>query len=236
MFNSNRWGVNIPNEFLLCFFYSITDDYDSLENNYKELVEYLNSLSVKRDGCWRIVDYKRFGFTSKDCSIKVNYSLGKVLINGIEIRPGFFKDVLDYFYLVKLIFTVENVAEIYSPNRDDVYLVRVFDRLFLPNFKVKYACNVNNSKVNVYSIVELNIFDIFDFLDSYHNDDNNCLDFYTRVFDSICSEMKTSNYSTFYRGICLSYLYEECSSKGFTLDLSKYENSIMLASAYNKDC
>jgi len=235
-FSTSRVGVNITNEFLYTFLYSITESYDILEDNLNNIKHYLEDLSYKPDGSWVKLNYKQFGFTNKDFNITVNYLLRKVKINGLEIRPGYFKDVLDYFYFIKIIFCISNVAEIISENYDDNYSIRVMDRVYVDGYKHRYYCVPENGKVRIVTVVYLDIYDLPDFLVAYNNRDlEPSEDFYNCIFQCLSKNMKLFNKSTYLNGLCMALLYDDCSKKFPNVKLDKYLDRIQFANeVYNR--
>lgn len=87
-FNTSRVHVNILNEFLSTFLYSICDSYDVLESELDRVKCYLDDLYKSSDGSWIDIDYKQFGFTMKDFDVSVNYVLRKAKINILIPNQG----------------------------------------------------------------------------------------------------------------------------------------------------
>ena len=231
LFSTRRYHVNILKEFLCTFLYSICDSYDVLEVKLDQLLYYLDDLCKSSDGSWVCLDYKQFGFTDKDFNIVINPLLRKAKINGIEIRPGYFKDVVDYFYFIKIIFCIDKVAEIKSDNYDDIYSVRVLDRVYVPGYEHEYHCVPIAGGVRIATTMRFNIYDLGEFLEHYDKRDlEPSEEFYIYIFEYLSNHMKSMHWSTYLNGLCMAYLYDDCSKKFPNVKLDKYLDRIQFAS------
>lgn len=235
-FDTSRVHVNILNEFLSTFLYSICDSYGVLESELDRVKCYLDDLYKSSDGSWIDLDYKQFGFTMKDFDVSVNYVLRKAKINGVEIRPGYFRDVLDYFYFIKMIFCIDKIAEIKSDNYDDVYSIRILDRVYVHGYEHIYHCLPINDGVKIATTIKFNIYDLGEFLDGYKERDlEPSEEFYIYIFEFLSRHMKSMHKSTYLNGLCMAYLYDDCSKKFPNVKLDKYLDRIQFANeVYNK--
>lgn len=208
-FDSSGLDRNPLDEFLFSLLYTITEDYDSLNSKKTELKTYLDELKLNHNSLWFDFDYVQFGFTSKDFRIQINFGLNKIRINNLSVRPVFFKDPLDYFYLVKLCFSVKDCVEIISDNYNYVYRIRILDRVYVDGFNYDYHCSLVDKKVKIVTDVYFDIYQVPYLLENL-NEFKPSEKFYKTVFDCLVSEMYLMNYKTYLNGLCFTILYKEC--------------------------
>lgn len=227
-FDSSGLNRDPLDEFLFNLLYAVAEDYDVLKSNVGNIKSYLNSLKVNHNSLWFEFNYGQF--SKKDFRILVNFGLRKIRINDLEIRPGFFKDPLDYFYLVKLCFTVKNAVEIISENYNDVYTIRILDRVHVKDFTNQYFCSLVGEKVKIVTKIHFNVFDVPKLLEAFPPSGFiPSEEFYKNVFDDLVGDMKLVNYKTYLNGLCFTLLYNECKELYPNFNFSKYEEFILRA-------
>lgn len=231
LFDTRRCNANILKEFLCAFLYTICESYDVLESELDDVVCYLDNLCKSTDGSWVSLDYKQFGFTNKDFCILVNPLLRKAKINGIEIRPGYFKNVVDYFNFIRIITCVKNIAEIKSDNYDDVYSIRILDRVYIPCYKHDYHCTLTSDGVRISTTLTFNIYESEEFIEHYNERElEPSEEFYICIFKNLLKHMESNHSSTYLNGLCMAYLCGDCSKRFPNLKLDKYLDRIKYTS------